>query len=60
MAGMVYFCDLGNGAWVAYICSGGGLTDCEWLVPGTGGWIDPARAPRARTLDACPFHGWAP
>jgi hypothetical protein len=35
MAGMVYFCDLGNGAWVAYICSGG-LTDCEWLVPGTG------------------------
>jgi hypothetical protein len=37
MAGMVYFCDLGNGAWMAYICSGsGGLTDCEWLVPGTG------------------------
>jgi hypothetical protein len=36
VAGMVYFCDMGNGAWMAYLC-GGGLTDCEWLIPGTGG-----------------------
>jgi hypothetical protein len=36
MAGMVYyFRDLGNGAWVAYLCFSGGLTDCEWLVPGS-------------------------
>jgi hypothetical protein len=31
---MVYFCDLGTGAWVGYF-SGSGLTDCEWLIPGT-------------------------
>jgi hypothetical protein len=36
MGGMVYFCDLGSGVWIGYIC-GGGLTDCEWLIPGTGG-----------------------
>jgi hypothetical protein len=35
MSGMVYFCDLGSGAWMAYICSGSGLTDCEWLIPGS-------------------------
>jgi len=35
---MVYFCDLGSGAWMCYFCpSGGGVTDCEWLLPGTGG-----------------------
>jgi hypothetical protein len=35
VSGLVYFCDLGNGAWMAYICSGSGLTDCEWLIPGS-------------------------
>jgi hypothetical protein len=40
MSGIVYFCDQGNGAWMAYVCIGtGGLTDCEWLVPGS---YDPA------------------
>jgi hypothetical protein len=33
---MVYYCDLGTGAWVGYF-SGSGLTDCEWLIPGSGG-----------------------
>lgn len=33
---MVYFCDLGTGAWVGYF-SGSGLTNCEWLIPGSGG-----------------------
>jgi hypothetical protein len=37
MACIAYFCDMGNGAWVAYVSfSGSGLTDCEWLIPGTG------------------------
>lgn len=31
---MVYFCNVGSEAWIAYF-SGKGLTDCEWLVPGT-------------------------
>jgi hypothetical protein len=31
---MVYYCDLGTGSWIGYF-SGSGLTDCEWLIPGT-------------------------
>jgi hypothetical protein len=31
---MVYFCDFGRWSLVAYF-SGSGLTDCEWLVPGS-------------------------
>jgi hypothetical protein len=31
---MVYYCELGTGAWIAY-SSGSGLTDCEWLIPGS-------------------------
>jgi hypothetical protein len=38
MSGLVYFLDAGNGGWVVYLSfSGMGLTDSEWLVPGTGG-----------------------
>jgi hypothetical protein len=33
---MIYFCDLGTGAWVGYF-SGSSLTDSEWLIPGSGG-----------------------
>jgi hypothetical protein len=33
---MVYFCTIDGGSWVAYLCAGG-LTDSEWLIPGTGG-----------------------
>jgi hypothetical protein len=31
---MVYFCDFGSLSLVAYF-SGSGLTDCEWLIPGS-------------------------
>jgi hypothetical protein len=33
---MVYFCTVGSEAWIAYL-SGSGLTNCEWLIPGSGG-----------------------
>jgi hypothetical protein len=32
--GYVYFCEVGGNSWVAYVCLGNDLTDCEWLVNG--------------------------
>jgi hypothetical protein len=32
---MVYYCELGTGAPGSVTSSGSGLTDCEWLIPGS-------------------------